>query len=328
MTKRPFTVLFLIFVLVGYIIGYGGSLLASFSSESAPGQALPVVSTLQASEYGMWVWNAEVVTDTVARDAFFTFAQIKNVNKAYLYAFDLLLGHSQNLANFITTADAQNVAVDLLAGDPAWTLTPNHPIALDFVNEAITFTQSMDAGIQPTGVHLDVEPYLLPEWNSDQPGTITQYLNLLQEIKQDLTASGTGLSLIVDIPFWFDTITATYQAQTKPLNQHVQDIADRVVIMDYRDFAEGVDGIIFHAQDEMNYGESIAREVIIGVETNPALPEKVTFFEEGETVMEQELALTDQFFQSSPAFAGLAIHDYLGYQTMAPIRYIYLPVIQ
>ena len=41
----------------------------------------------------------------------------------------------------------------------------------------------------------------------------------------------------------FDTITATYQSNTQPLNQHVQTIVDQVVIMDYRDSATGPNGV-------------------------------------------------------------------------------------
>ena len=66
---------------------------------------------------------------------------------------------------------------------------------------------------------------------------------------------------------------------------------------------------------------------MIGVETNDVEPEKVTFFEEGETVMESELALVEQHYQTSSAFRGFAIHDYSGYRTLAPIRSVHLPLV-
>lgn len=276
---------------------------------------------------GLWIWNTDIVTDTGAQHEFFTFAQFKDVSGAYLYAYDLLPNSSSELEDFITGADSIGVEVELLAGDPTWALTPTHPVALGFVQQAITFTQSITEGVRPIGVHLDVEPYLLPEWGSDRPSTIDQYLDLLSDVKQALVTSSTGLTFTVDIPFWYDTITATYKSATQPLNQHVQDIADRVVLMDYRDFAEGTDGIIDHAQDEMDYAQSITKKVVIGVETNDVEPEKVTFFEEGEAVMESELALVEQHYQTSSAFHGFAIHDYSGYRTLAPIRSVQLPLV-
>jgi hypothetical protein len=66
---------------------------------------------------------------------------------------------------------------------------------------------------------------------------------------------------------------------------------------------------------------------VIGVETNDVEPEKVTFFEEGETVMENELALVEQHYQTSSVFRGFATHDYSGYRTLAPIRSVRLPLV-
>lgn len=278
---------------------------------------------------GLWIWNTDIMTNNNAQNELLIFVQLKDINGAYLYTYDLLPSGSSELSDFVTKADNINVEVELLAGDSTWALTSNHPVALDFVQQAITFTQSITGSARPVGIHLDIEPYLLPEWGSDQSGTITQYLDLLSDVKQELIASSTSLTLTVDIPFWYDTITANYNSVTKPLHQHVQDIADRIVILDYRDSAEGNDGIIHHAQDEMDYAQSIAKEVVIGVETNDVAPEpeKVTFFEEGETVMEEELALVEQQYQTSSAFGGFAIHDYSGYRALAPIKSTYLPVV-
>ena len=64
----------------------------------------------------------------------------------------------------------------------------------------------------------------------------------------------------------------------------------------------------------------------IGVETNPANPEKVTFYEEGYLLMEQELALVSQYYQNNPAWAGLAIHDYEGYYELTT-RINYFPAL-
>jgi hypothetical protein len=276
---------------------------------------------------GLWIWNADIVIDTAAQHEFFIFARLKNVSGAYLYAYDLLPNSSGELGGFITKAGDIGVEVELLAGDPRWALTATHPVALSFVQQAITFTKSISTGARPIGIHLDVEPYLLPEWDSDRPSTITQYLELLGDAEQELAASSTNLTLTVDIPFWYDTVTATYKSVTQSLSQHVQDITDRVVIMDYRDFAEGNDGIIHHAQDEMDYAQNIGKGVVIGIETNDVEPEKVTFFEEGEAVMEDELALVEQHYHTSSAFRGFAIHDYSGYRALAPVTNVHLPII-
>ena len=276
---------------------------------------------------GVWVWGEDVVTDPTAQSIFLTFTQSKDLTEAYLNAYSLLPNKANQIKDFIVRAKTTGTEVELLAGDPTWALTPNHPVALGFVQQVITFTESITGGAaRPVAVHLDIEPYVLAEWGSSQDAIITQYLDLLNGVKQELAASTAPLTLTVDIPFWFDTITTTYKNASKPLNQHVQDIVDRIVIMDYRDFAEGSDGIIDHAQNEVNYAQSIPKEVVIGVETNKVEPEKITFFEEGEATMETELALVKQYYQVSPAFHGFAIHDYAGYWALCS-EYVYLPII-
>jgi len=254
------------------------------------------------------------VTDTPSRTVFLTFAQEKGLTAAYIHAYDLLPGQEMALQEFLAHSDLQ---VEFLAGDPSWALTKGHNNALAFVRAVAAFAQALKPGSNLVGVHLDVEPYLLPEWKADQQAVIAQYLELLEVSHQALVDS--DLRLTVDIPFWFDTISAVYDGRTRPLNQHVQNIADRVVLMDYRDMAEGDDGIIQHAATEMLYATQIERQVVIGVETNDVAPEpeKVTFYEEGEQVMKAALASVLDTYDEIPAFGGIAIHDYVGYARLS-----------
>ncbi len=274
-----------------------------------PATSTPI--TANPDKRALWVWDVELVTNDDAKAQFFNFIQSKHISAIYIYATDLLSVKPTALEEFM--AESGGVEVELLAGDPSWALDSKHAEVFDFTQNAITFTQDINNAGQPVGLHLDIEPYLLDEWNNDQAGTITQYLNLLLAVREKLTATNSPLQLNVDIPFWYDTIEATYNGQTKPLNQHVQDIVDQVVIMDYRDTAGGGDGIIVHAQNELIYGNQINKLVTVGVETNCIEPAKITFCEQGEAVMEQELSEAKLILQANPAFHGFAIHDYAGY---------------
>jgi len=278
---------------------------------SVPPTATP--TPVPAPGRAVWAWQGQVVADKSWRAAFLAFARDKNLTAAYIYAYDLLPGQEAAFQEFLTLAGLQ---VECLAGDPSWALTENHENVLSFVRVVVAFAQTLPPGSNLVGVHLDVEPYVLPEWKTDQAAVITQYLEMLDASHQAL--AGSGLRLIVDTPFWFDTISAEYGGRTRPLNQHVQDIADRVVLMDYRDVAEGDDGIIQHAAVEMLYATQIGRQVVIGVETNDVAPEpeKVTFFEEGQQAMEDALAVVLDTYGGNPAFGGIAIHDYLGYEDL------------
>ena len=270
----------------------------------------------------LWVWHQDAVTSEAARAAFFSFAQSRNIARIYLNAEELLQGEPAGLLReFIATAAEKGMAVELLAGAPEWALTPYHDDALDFVGDAISFTVGITDTAKPVGVHLDAEPHALSEWKIDPQAVTPQYLDLLKKVRDVVQAvrdlGGPCLQFAVDIPFWYDDISATFDGVTKPLNQHVQDLADSVTLMAYRDCAVGPDCIIEHVANELAYAESVSKTIVIGVETNCGQdPEKITFCEEGEEVMEQELGLTEAFYRSSPAFDGFAIHYYRSYRDM------------
>jgi len=272
----------------------------------------------------LWVWNAEVVADDDAKARFFDFIRSEHINAIYLHAYGLLSVNPAALEDFI--AEAGDAEVELLIGDPSWALTANHSKILDFVQDAIVFTQNVGRAGRPVGLHFDIEPYLMDEWDSDREGTIAQYLDLLVAVRERLTEKKVPLLLSADIPFWYDTVEAIYDGETKPLHQHVQDIVDYVVIMDYRDSAGGSDGMIAHARNELSYANKTNKLVTVGVETNCIEPAKITFCEEGKAVMEQELYEARLSFEASPAFHGFAVHDYVGYAGLSQLASMPVPL--
>ena len=84
--------------------------------------------------------------------------------------------------------------------------------------------------------------------------------------------------------------------------------------MDYRDHAEGPDGVVSHAMEEMKYAKWHHQKLVIGVELSPNEIQTVSFSHLAEADLERELALTNKAFRRSPAFAGFAIHHFTAYQ--------------
>jgi hypothetical protein len=103
--------------------------------------------------------------------------------------------------------------------------------------------------------------------------------------------------------------------QGHPLNWYMYQIANQVAIMDYRDVAEGANGIITHASGELGVGPTI-----IGVETQNLGPADaaLTFWEEGNAFMEGELQKVYNADSSDPQFVGFFIHYYDSYKILAP----------
>lgn len=261
----------------------------------------------------MWVWDETIATDSVKQQAFLSFAASKNIGGIYFECEGLIQNNQTALRDFVLAAKAQSLAVDFLFGDANWALTANHSIATNLAQATVTFSATYPSA-KPRGVHYDVEPYLLPQWQNHKKQTANQYIDLIAELKA--ITGPASLLLTMDIPFWFDGENITRSGQSRPLNQWVQDQADKVALMDYRDTA---DLIIQFAANEIAYGDQIGKLVQIGVETQCGQdPSYVSFCDKGEAAMEVELSAVAAHYASHPSYAGIAIHHYGSYATMAP----------
>jgi len=268
-------------------------------------------TTANDTTRALWVCGHTAAANSDEKADFFAFAVACNICTAYLES-EWLVNHDQaSLADFITDVDTINVSVELLFGYALWALTPNHAYPINLARSAVIFAQGL-SGCKPAGLHFDVEPHILDEWDADMNGTANQYLDLLDSLAS--VTQGTGLRLTVDIPFWYDNRQVTRDGLTRPLSEWVLDLVDRATLMAYRDRADPPDGIIDHVASELTYAAAVSKEIVIGVESNCGLdPEKITFCEEGLAAMDSALYQTLQVYQNNPALKGFAVHDYDGY---------------
>lgn len=280
----------------------------------------------RAIQRAIWVW-AEA-TDIIngsdtARADFFAFCAAphgdssKAITAIYLSAREHLIGNDTQraqLREFLVYAHNHGLRVEYLAGDPGWA-TPSHrangeercDAFVEFNQATSTITERFD------GLHYDVEPYTLSDWETNYDIYWNQYTTLLRNCQEKIDTYNSNydpdVTFACDIPRWYDTDSGAIGSVTS--NYEIQDIVDYVTSMDYRDDA---DNIISDAENEIDYGDC-RRQVVIGVETNDAAPEpeSITFYEEGEQAMKAELATVLETYCRRPAFGGIAIHDYKGY---------------
>lgn len=280
----------------------------SGGSETGASSSTGVEGCPERAQVGVWVWQPDTAKDPAKAAELLAFAVEQGVTHVYLESESLLAEAPERLAGFIAEADAQCVAVELLFGDAEWARTENHALALALVEDSLDFVDAL-AGPRPVGLHFDVEPHGLPDWDAMQGVYAGQYLDLLAVMAMNL--EGSELPLTVDIAFWYDGVMVERDGEVRPLNELVQDRVDRVVIMDYRDHAEPPDGILDNAEVEVAYAEQIGRGVRVAVESTCGLePEKVTFCEEGAIAMILALELAKVTFDGSASWHGVAVHDY------------------
>lgn len=266
------------------------------------------------AQLGVWVWQPGQVTEPSQAAALLAFAAAQGVTHLYVESELLLAEAPERLALFVAEADAMCVAVELLFGAAEWALAENHAVPLALVEDGLDFVDGL-AGARPVGLHFDVEPHGLADWDTNQAKYAGEYLDLLEQMAAKL--QGSELALTVDVAFWYDGVAIERDGVQRPLSELVQDRVDRIVVMDYRDHAEPPDGILDNAAAEVAYAGTAGGRVRVAVEATCGLaPEKVTFCEEGAIAMSLALELTKMSYAGSPGWDGVAVHDFAAWSVL------------
>jgi hypothetical protein len=268
------------------VLFVGAAALALPGASSAGTAGLTAV---KAGTRAMWLWDGAPAADLV------TWAATHSVSEIFVYVSPSVLtdGDLARMQEIKQRADAAKIRLSALGGEPSW--TADHATALAWQRTVIK------TGIF-TGIHLDVEPYLMSGWTTDLQATEKSYLALLDRLR-----AGSTLPVEVDVPFWF----GEYNVGTKNLADEVLERVKGVTVMSYRDVATGPNSMLSISQDWLRRGAAAGKRVRLGAETGP-LPDctHCTFAEEGATRLAQELAKVDTATRRAPAFGGIAIHRY------------------
>lgn len=258
----------------------------------------------ETDEFSTWVWNPWLLRDS--SDDLLRFAAANKIATLYLQ-IDADMD-AADYAAFIGRASARNIRVYALDGAPRWALDPSLTDA--FLNWLTDYQVSADADQRFAGIHIDTEPYLLPEWNRDRGALLTSWKSHIDTLIAG--AKHLGLPAEADIPFWFDE--QFMPGQTSTLSAWLIGRFDSVTIMAYRDSADRIADV---AKNELAEAAKAGKTLRIGVETNPSSETpQVTFYEEGSSYLNAELAALRSKLNVSPAFAGFAVHDYEGWKKL------------
>ncbi len=207
---------------------------------------------------------------------------------------------------FIRKASDLGIRVHALDGAPDWTL--NDKPARAFFNWLKTYQSGSQQAEQFSGIHLDIEPYILPDWSSNKSRVINLY-------QQRITFAGgeaakLGLPFGIDIPFWFHEHTYNNKQGKGNLSEWLIRNTDEVTIMAYRNTAEGPNGIIAVASPEIAQAQTAGKPIRIGVETVPSDEgSNLSFHGLSSDYMEFQLTTTQNAFVSTASWNGFAIHS-------------------
>jgi hypothetical protein len=244
----------------------------------------------------MWVWEIEpLLADTHKASALLGFCRDHGVNELFLqvpYGFaetnppKVFLKQPENLKALLKAFGGQGIRVHAMDGYPEYALRPFHREVLALVAAILDFNEAANPDERFSGIHLDNEPYQLLGFDGpERENILAQYLELNDAIMVLLKERQSDLVYGVDIPFWLDEKDmdgnprglVTFKGVRKDAAKHIIDIVDNVGIMDYRNFACGVDGMIYHARGEIEYADKVGKKIYLGVETFKYEPTPVSF---------------------------------------------------
>ena len=235
--------------------------------------------------YATWIWDPELVQNNSLK--FYNFIMDKNIKRVFIQIDpDIPYTLYQQNTTALELFDVKSFA---LGGDPAWL---NDPTGLQKFMDYVRGAQAHFVGI-----HIDIEPYQLPEWNTDQAGTINKFKAVISQLKQFCIQE--YLRFEIDIPFWYSL----------DLNQWLLENVDEVCVMAYRSFAVGQNGINLLVSPIISQADRMNKKLTVAVETLNITPTYTSFYSNGETVLLQEVDKVIQNFKYNRSFNGIAVHD-------------------
>ncbi len=255
---------------------------------------------------GTWIWETPAIL--THREEVLTFSVENEVTHIYLYV-DRLKTKPKDYALFIREAAELGIKVEALGGDPSWGWREKRHNIGEFIEWVASYNTNVNENERFSAIHLDIEPYLLPEWKTDQALVTEEWLSNMEFAAQQAERTG-GLEVSVDLPFWVHKLEVpgyeNYRVSTWMLKRF-----ETVVLMNYRDTALGRDGIVSNALPMAKEASTMKKSLIVGVEIAPSSESmKTTFFEEGHEVMEQELETAREHLKTYTGFQGVAVHGF------------------
>jgi hypothetical protein len=240
----------------------------------------------------MWLWQQAPVDQVVG---WATAHQVRELFVSFPPNTTDLCWYKQLKAG----ADAAHLTLSALGGDASWALNP--AAATQWVG-AVKKTGLF------AGLHVDVEPYVLPAWNTNRNALVTGYLALLNQLR------GSGLPLELDVPFWYATVAVPGGGN---LADAVLARVNRLTVMTYRNTTTGPNSLMDVAHDMLTRAKAGA-SIRLAIETQPLGDCKYcTYAGRTQATVTGALADIDRLAGGYPAFTGVAVHHFQAWRALA-----------
>lgn len=150
---------------------------------------------------GIFCWDKELLEQPSSGEAL---QWIQQAGFGEVYQYIPKDADVAAVRSFARDAAEESLDLYLLAGDPSWALAEKADRISQTVLRAALYNQELEDEARLNGVVIDVEPYLLDEW--DQEEVREEIWNTFLDTMESgcRTALDQGLDFIVCIPYYYD----------------------------------------------------------------------------------------------------------------------------
>lgn len=311
----------------GVVVDHYQSFRRLVTSRPGPEHGLKKPDVAQ-NAVGLWVWNIKSIKTKKEQDRLLAFCQQYGINRLsvqlHLEPGSVKRGQpklmfADQLRRLIVEAKHKGIRVEALDGAPEMAMPQHRGTVLAILDEVMAFNHTLPPDVGFVAMHYDIEPYLLPQWDTPQRQAIMrQYLDLMEAVRLKMRLDAPGMALAASIPFWYDnrisqedSCILEFNGQRKNFHEHIQDITDYVAIMSYRRHAVGDDSMTQHLEVERAYAEWVGKTVFAGMETIEIKGRpKVSFYGLPQTEFWFQKQKLEQVLGQRGGFGGVMIHSY------------------
>ncbi len=280
-------------------------LISSFGSVAKTALAEPETGTPTRTT---WLWHTQLIQTSPTE--LIDFSESQGIDIIYLQISTKV--QQASYKSFIRQAGEKGIEVHALNGAPDWALSTSKPKLDAYLKWINDYQLSAAPDEKLKGIHVDIEPYLIPEWKTDWTSLVGQWQENIDYLVEQAKAA--DLPLSAALPFWLDNDNYKVPGSEQTLSSWMISRFQSVTLMSYRDNAKA---IYDTAKNELAEGEMLNKTVFTGVETKPSSEGNfITFFEEGSGVLDEQMLELEALASVHPSFGGIAVHDLVGWMDL------------
>lgn len=253
-----------------------------------------------------WMWNFTDICQN--SDMYVRFMAVQGVTDIYLQFTMSTTFDRSAYRSLIKSLTRNGIRAHATNGASNW--VNNQQYALRFLDLVHEYNRTCEIDEMFCGVHLDVEPYTLPEWITNQGELVSRWTSLIKTY-----ASYAEIPVSAAMPFWFHNLGEEFLLAV--LNSH-----DHIALMSYRNIVEGPNSlttIIQPTLDLMAFYKPYAN-VIVGMETIPVNEgPMISYCDRNIKDLNLDMRTITRKYNQAPHVAGIAIHSLNGWMALNQI---------